>query len=102
MMNELERLVESQAERLEAIEKRFDNIERHEVALAARMDMLEGNAGWRGLYQKIIELDIEWPEADIGGLHFDVHKTHDVFELKEDGNYYSRDILFSEPVTRTV
>jgi hypothetical protein len=40
-----------------------------------------------------IELDIEWPEADIGGLHFNPQKTRGVFELKGDGNYYSRDIL---------
>jgi N-acetylglucosamine kinase-like BadF-type ATPase len=32
---------------------------------------------------------------DISGLHFDAVVTHAVFELKEDGNYYSRDILFN-------
>jgi hypothetical protein len=43
---------------------------------------------------KTIELDIEWPEASIGALHFNFQKTHAVFELGDDGNYYSRDILF--------
>jgi len=43
--------------------------------------------------QKTLEGDIEWPEADIGGLHFNAVKTHAVFE-KIDGIYYSRDILF--------
>ena len=40
-----------------------------------------------------IELEIDWPEADISGLHFNAQKTRSVFELKEDGKYYSRDIL---------
>jgi hypothetical protein len=62
--------------------------------LKKRIEKLEGNTGWSGPNQKIIELDIEWPEADIGGLHFNAQKTNGVFKLKEDGNYYSRDILF--------
>ncbi|MDR0638561.1 MAG: hypothetical protein LBG27_06645 [Spirochaetaceae bacterium] len=40
-----------------------------------------------------IELEIDCPDADIGGLHFNAQKIRNVFELKEDGNYYSRDIL---------
>jgi hypothetical protein len=47
----------------------------------------------RNRNQETIELEINWPEADIGGLHFNAQKTRSVFELKEDGNYYSRDIL---------
>ena len=43
--------------------------------------------------QKIIEIDIEWPEADINGLHFNAQKTHSVFDLKNGGDYYSRDIF---------
>jgi hypothetical protein len=68
-------------------------IEDEITGLKERVRKLKGNAGWRGPNQKIIELDIEWPEANIGGLHFNTQKTHGVFELKEDGNYYSRDIL---------
>jgi hypothetical protein len=44
--------------------------------------------------QKSIGLCIEWPEADIEGLHFNEQKTRSIFDLKEDGSYYSRDILF--------
>jgi hypothetical protein len=62
--------------------------------LKDRIKNLEDGPIQNGLKQKTIELDIEWPEADIGGLHFNMQKTHGVFELKEDGNYYSRDILF--------
>ena len=61
--------------------------------LKDRLKKLECGSGSEGPVQKIIELDIEWPEADIGGLHFNAQKTHGVFDLKEDGNYYSRDIL---------
>jgi hypothetical protein len=63
--------------------------------LKNRVKILEGDdTCGHGLKQKIIELDIKWPESDIGGLHFNEQKTHGVFELKDDGNYYSRDILF--------
>jgi hypothetical protein len=62
--------------------------------LETRVKKLERcGSGSEGPTQKIIKLDIEWPEADIGGLHFNTQKTHGVFDLKEDGNYYSRDIL---------
>jgi hypothetical protein len=44
--------------------------------------------------EKIIEIDLTLPEADIGGLHFNETKVHAVFELKDDGWYHSRDILF--------
>jgi hypothetical protein len=44
--------------------------------------------------EKIIEFDLTLPEADIGGLHFNETKVHAVFELKNDGWYHSRDILF--------
>jgi hypothetical protein len=63
-------------------------------SLKEHVRKLESDAGWNGPNQKIIELDIEWPEADIGGLHFNAQKTHGVFDLKENGKYYSRDILF--------
>ncbi|MDR1220360.1 MAG: hypothetical protein LBK73_12235 [Treponema sp.] len=41
-----------------------------------------------------IHLKLELPEADIGGLHFNKTEVETVFDLKEDGLYYSRDILF--------
>jgi hypothetical protein len=64
--------------------------------LKKRVEKLDGNSGCkcRSRNPEIIELDIKWPEADIGGLHFNAQEIHGVFELKEDGNYYSRDILF--------
>jgi hypothetical protein len=43
---------------------------------------------------KIIELDLIFPAADIDGLRFDEIKKRAIFELKEDGLYHSRDILF--------
>jgi len=43
---------------------------------------------------KEIELEIEWPAAEISGLRFGKHTSRGVFELDDDGNYYSRDILF--------
>jgi hypothetical protein len=71
-------------------------IENEITGLKERVKKLEDDSGSqrRNQGQKTIELDIEWPEADIGDLHFNMQKTHGVFELKEDGNYYSRDILF--------
>jgi hypothetical protein len=69
-------------------------IEEEITSLKDRVKKLEGGPGCQYQNQKTITLDIEWPEADIGGLHFNAQKTHGVFELKEDGNYYSRDILF--------
>jgi hypothetical protein len=70
-------------------------IEDEITGLNERLKKLEGGSGCqcRDRNHKIIELSIEWPEADIGGLHFNMQKTSGVFELKEDGNYYSRDIL---------
>jgi hypothetical protein len=70
------------------------NIEDEINGLKDRVRKLEGGSGVNGLNQKSIELAIEWPEADIGGLHFNAQKTRSIFDLKEDGNYYSRDILF--------
>jgi hypothetical protein len=70
-------------------------IEAEITSLKDRVRKLEGNSGSESPMQKTIELDIEWPEADIEGLHFNTQKTHGIFDLKEDGNYYSRDILFN-------
>jgi hypothetical protein len=70
-------------------------VEDEMTRLKERLKKLEGDSGCqcRNRNYKIIKLDIEWPEADISGLHFNMQKTRSVFELKEDGSYYSRDIL---------
>jgi hypothetical protein len=68
-------------------------IEDEITSLNKRVKKLEGGSPHNGSNPKAIELEIEWPEADIGGLHFNMQITRGVFELKEDGNYYSRDIL---------
>jgi hypothetical protein len=68
-------------------------IEAEIANLKNRMAKLDGDPGMTSQMGKTIELDINWPEADISGLHFNAQKTHGVFERKEDGNYYSRDIL---------
>jgi hypothetical protein len=69
--------------------------ERRFTAIEKRLSILEDK---RGLNceegNKILEIDLVLPEADIGGLHFNEQKVHGIFELKEDGNYYSRNILF--------
>ncbi|GMO38213.1 MAG: hypothetical protein Ta2B_17930 [Termitinemataceae bacterium] len=41
-----------------------------------------------------LELAFTLPEADIKGLHFNEAKVKTVFEQKDDGCYYSRDVLF--------
>jgi len=69
-------------------------IEGEIIDLKKRLNKLEGNSSCSN-DKKTIETDIIWPQADIGGLHFNAQKTHAVFELKEDGKYYSRDILFN-------
>lgn len=44
--------------------------------------------------ESIIKMDLTLPNADIDGMHFNQTKVRAVFELKEDGWYHSRDILF--------
>jgi Lar family restriction alleviation protein len=74
---------------IEKLEQRLKSVEK-------RLAVLEGNHGrYAEEGGKILETDLVLPEADIGGLHFNEQKVHGVFELKEDGNYYSRDILFN-------
>jgi hypothetical protein len=41
-----------------------------------------------------IAIDLTLPEGNVGGLYFNKQEVHCVFEIKEDGAYYSRDILF--------
>jgi hypothetical protein len=67
-------------EKIDALEERIAQIEREMVGVA--------------LKKKTIELDIVLPEAEIDGLRFNRTEVHAVFDLKEDGWYYSRDILF--------
>jgi hypothetical protein len=62
--------------------------------LKDRVKKLEGGSVQDDPNQKIIELDLVLPEDDIDGLHFNAQGVHAVFEKKEDGAYYSRDILF--------
>jgi hypothetical protein len=68
--------------RIEELEKRISDLEKLEKAFC------------RTGLSEVIGLDLILPEADIGSLHFNETKVHGVFDLKEDGNYYSRDILF--------
>ncbi|GMO64881.1 MAG: hypothetical protein Ta2A_12800 [Treponemataceae bacterium] len=41
-----------------------------------------------------LELTLILPEADIKGLHFNKTEVKAFFEQKDDGSYYSRDVLF--------
>ncbi|MDR2510848.1 MAG: hypothetical protein LBC77_09420 [Spirochaetaceae bacterium] len=62
-----------------------------------RISLLEKCAGFNGdttLGKSVIELDLTLPMADIDGLHFNKTEVRAVFELKDDGWYHSRDILF--------
>jgi len=72
----------------------LEKLEAEIKSLKERVGKLEGIPdGACSLHEKEIELDITWPEADIGGLHFNAQTTRSVFERMEDGNYYSKDIL---------
>jgi hypothetical protein len=62
--------------------------------LEKRVSILEQGGQRYSPLEEVIELTVKWPEADIGGLHFNEQKTRGFFEFKEDDNYYSRDILF--------
>jgi hypothetical protein len=68
-------------------------IEDEIIGLKNRVNKLKGNSSCSK--PDSIELDIKFPEGSIKGLHFDAVRVKAVFELKEDGNYYSRDILFN-------
>ena len=71
-------------------------VEAEITSLKERLGKIEGQRPANCIGKKeVIEADIVWPEMDIDGLHFDAVATHAVFELKEDGKYYSRDILFN-------
>jgi hypothetical protein len=44
--------------------------------------------------QNVLKLDLILPEVDISGLHFNETKVRAVFDKRENGWYYNRDILF--------
>jgi hypothetical protein len=81
-LEELEETVSDLGKRLSNTEKRCKKLE----------DLYR--AGIQDEPQKLIELDLTLPEADIDGLHFNKQEVHAVFEKKDNGWYHSRDILF--------
>jgi len=76
------------------IEDRLESIETFNLNLRKRLDKLEGNTTCSS-YAEEINICIDLPEDNIDGLYFNAQRVHAVFVLKEDGNYYSRDILFN-------
>jgi hypothetical protein len=86
----------SQEENMESNEWR-EKVESEISGLKKRLAKLEGNqnSSTSRTNKKTIDLEIEWPELYIDSLHFTKQTTLGVFELKDDGNYYSRDILFN-------
>ncbi|MDR2864831.1 MAG: hypothetical protein LBV68_04385 [Spirochaetaceae bacterium] len=65
--------------------KRFEAIEKRLLLLEDNGDIDRGNS---------VRLDLTLPAADIDGLHFNKQEVCGIFDLKEGGYYYSRDILF--------
>ncbi|MDR3333578.1 MAG: hypothetical protein LBT13_01640 [Treponema sp.] len=74
------------------IEERIASLE--SCSKYAQQVFEDNKLGITGLSQDVIEIDLLLPEDDIDGLHFSDQKVHAIFEMKEDGWYYSRDILF--------
>jgi hypothetical protein len=70
------------------------DIEKRLGAIEKRLVILEDSHGLTHEKLSVLEMDLILPEAYIEGLHFNETNVHAVFELKEDGWYYSRDILF--------
>jgi hypothetical protein len=70
--------------------------------IEARIGRIENRLSILGLKDEpaerlpeVLELDLELPDMDIDGLRFNrTLVRHAVFDLKEDGRYHSRDILF--------
>jgi hypothetical protein len=79
-------------ERLNAVEKRLDCVETH--LEAAQGVVFEHCGVCKAAKSETLELAITLPEADIDGLHFNRQEAKGVFDLKEDGWYQCRDILF--------
>jgi hypothetical protein len=80
------------AERLSAAEKRMDSIEKH--LECAHGIVFEHYDVRESAKYGTLELAITLPEADIGGLRFNRQEVAGVFDLKEDGWYCCRNILF--------
>jgi hypothetical protein len=81
-------MTEEMKEWCKGIEKQLSAIKQD----ICRLDTKEGGSEYTP--GKIIELDLTLPEGDFEGLHFNKTEVHGVFELKDDGWYHSRDILF--------
>jgi hypothetical protein len=79
--------------KIEKVERSFQTncMIQIESSLAMLEKKIVGLGGQEHL--ETIDLSLTLPEADIDGLRFNEQKVHGVFELKEDGKYYSRDIL---------
>lgn len=72
------------------IESRLREVEKRVYVLEKAF--IEANK--RTVQNKIIEMDLILPEADIEGIYFNETKVHAVFEQKETVWWQSRDILF--------
>jgi hypothetical protein len=68
------------AKRIEVLEKQVEALKK----TFTRMDNRE----------RVVKMRLILPAADIGGLHFNRQEVCAVFEKRDDGWYYSRDILF--------
>jgi hypothetical protein len=79
----MEKLTEWQS----TFEKRLDRIEAH-------LKIAQGGVKYYNAMPETLKLAITLPEADIGGLHFNRQEVTGVFDLKEDGWYCCRNILF--------
>jgi hypothetical protein len=73
-------------------------IEAEICGLEKRISILEEGHGLNGEaatgLPEVLELDLELPRMDIGDLHFNRQEVKGVFDLKEDGWYCCRNILF--------
>jgi hypothetical protein len=74
----------------EEITSRIEKLEKKVVVLERAFI----EADKRDNKKSIVGIGLVLPEAAIGGLRFNETKVNAVFELKEDGWYHSRDILF--------
>jgi hypothetical protein len=73
--------LETLAEWQRSIEKRLSDLEMQSRVRSPKQS-------------ETLELRIMLPEADIDGLTFNEQTVKGIFDLKEDGKYHSRDILF--------
>jgi hypothetical protein len=72
-----------------------DNLTEWQKSIERRLSVLEKTAVLQQPKPpETLELTILLPKADIDGLHFNRQEVRGVFDLKEDGKYHSRDILF--------